>query len=116
MAYLRTKKLVKVWEEIMVEMYKQSTPSADFLKLVEEAPLNDSGKKVIDYDAYELEREKAVEIFDTIVKKHKVTNLRNLADLSFSVYLGASPRFKYNKEEKQIEEYINKKILTQETT
>lgn len=108
MANQSIKKLKKVWEEIMIEMYKQSTPSADFLKLVEEAPLNDKGQKVIDFNAYEIEKEKAVEIFDTIVKKHKVTNKRNQADLSFSVYLGACPKFKYSQKEKTKEEnYAN---------
>ena len=38
-------------------LYKAATPSADFDELVKNATINDKGKKVIDFMAYELERD-----------------------------------------------------------
>ena len=94
MAYISNKKLEKIWEEIMIELYKNSTPSADFLELEKNAILNDRGEKIIDFDAHEIDKYKAEKIFDEILKKHKVNSKWNRDVLSFNVWLGCSPRFK----------------------
>lgn len=76
------------------ELYAHATPPANFDKLMEEAPVNEEGKKVIDYDSYEIEEEIYNEIVNDSMKlyniKHKI--LKN--QFLFAVHLGASPRFK----------------------
>ncbi len=80
------------------ELYANSEPSADFDKLLEEAPINEKGQKVIDFMAYEIEEDKMTEIVDkhkARLKKKRVSPI--LIDaFSFNVYLGASPKTKRN--------------------
>ena len=103
MPYYNNKKLSKIYEEIMVELYKNATPSADFKELVKNAPLNERGKRVIDFDSYEIEEAKANEIYDSIIKKHKVNHTANLQSLGFTVWLGCSPKIK-RREEVELQE------------
>jgi hypothetical protein len=94
------KKLNKVEQSIwdcLVELYANSTPSADFNKLVEEAETNDEGQKVIHFMDYEIERDKMEEIVD----KHRSKLLKGSRNkhmhehsFNFSVYLGCSPKTK----------------------
>lgn len=104
----REKKLNSAYEEIMIALYANSEPSGDFLKLVEDAPLNPEGKKVIDFDAYQIDRKKAQEIFDSVVAKYKIKTKWDLKTLGFNIWLGASPRFK--------RETTNQEIQNQELT
>lgn len=94
------KKLDKVSQAIwdcLVELYANATPSADFNKLVEEAPVNEQGQKVVDYMAYEIDGEK----MDEIVSKHRDKLLKRARNkrmyehqFNFNVYLGCSPKSK----------------------
>lgn len=88
------KKLNAAYEEIMTALYQNSEPSADFKLLVEQAPIGEHGRKIIDFEAYEIEREKAEAIFDSVVKKYKIKTKWDLNTLGFNVWLGASPRSK----------------------
>lgn len=94
MSWISEKKLAKAWKEIMIELYKNSTPSADFEKLLEEASLNERGEKVIDFNSYEIEEDKMKEIVESVIKKYKITNNRQQSKIYFNVYLGASPKTK----------------------
>lgn len=94
MSWISEKKLSKAWKEIMIELYKHATPSADFEKLLEEAPLNERGEKVIDFNSYEIEEDKMKEIVESVIKKYKITNNRQQSKIYFNVYLGASPKTK----------------------
>lgn len=94
------KKMSKVEQAIwdcLVELYANSTPSADFNKLVEDAEINKEGKKVIHFMDYEIERNK----MDEIVDKHRSKLLKRSRNklmeehtFNFSIYLGCSPKTK----------------------
>ena len=75
------------------ELYKKATPSADFDELVANAPLNERGQKVIDFNAYKLDRF----TYEDIVEKHiKRNKLKNYEAKSFRIemYLGCGPTTK----------------------
>jgi len=76
-----------------IELYKESTPSADFDELIKNATINDEGRKVIDYDAYEIDFNKYKEIVDKYLKKGKLTFLEERA-FKIEMYLGCGPRTK----------------------
>jgi hypothetical protein len=94
------KKLNKVEQSIwdcLVELYANSTPPADFNKLVEEAEIDDEGEKVIHFMDYEIERGQMEEIVD----KHRSKLLKGSRNkrlheqtFNFSIYLGCSPKTK----------------------
>lgn len=85
-----------IYEEIMVELYKNATPSADFKELVKNAEIGKNGEKIIEFNSYEIEEKLAISIFDAAMKKHKVA--KHARDVfSFQIWLGCSPRFKKKK-------------------
>lgn len=90
------KKLAEIVEYILVELYANSTPTADFHKLVKEAEINERGEKVIDYNAYEIEQEKAQEILDKHTKK--LSRLEKQS-VRINIWLGCSPKSKIEKDE-----------------
>jgi hypothetical protein len=85
------------------ELYANATPPASFDKLLDEAPLNEHGQKVIDFMAYEIEQEVYDKIMDDAMKifkiKHKI--LKNA--FRFTIDLGCSPRTKKKEDGKGIE-------------
>jgi len=88
-------KLAQAIWDCLVELYANSTPSADFNKLVEEAPINEEGQKVIDFMAYEIDYNKMEEIID----KHRSKLLKYSRNkyfyerqFNFNIYLGCSPK------------------------
>ena len=89
----RQKKLNKAFEEIMNLLYANAEPSADFKSLVEKAPTNEEGKKVIDFDNYVIDRDLATKLYDEVIKKYKIKTKWDLNTLGFTVWMGASPRF-----------------------
>jgi hypothetical protein len=92
------KKMDKITQAIwdcLVELYANSTPSADFNKLVEEAPLDKDGRKDIKFMDYEIDYDKMEEIID----KHRSKLLKGSRNkflhekqFNFNVYLGCSPK------------------------
>ena len=84
-------KLKKAYNDIMVELYANATPPADFLKLVEEAEVNEFGEKDIHYDNYEIDEDVAISIFN---KHARGFNKPEREVLSFNIWLGASPKTK----------------------
>lgn len=93
---MKRNKITEAVFDCFRELYANSEPSADFDKLLEEAPTNKEGQKVIDFMAYEIEENKMTEIVDrhkAKLKKKRVSPI--LIDaFSFNVYLGASPKTK----------------------
>jgi hypothetical protein len=84
-------KVEKILMEIYVDLYKESTPSADFKKLVKEAPTNKDGQKVIDFNAYEIDDDLMLDIIKKSMVKNKVPKyLRKRFETT--VILGCSPR------------------------
>ena len=83
----------KALMECYIELYANSTPSADFMELVNNAEINERGQKVIDYYAYEIEEDKFNAIVDSILKKYKYKSFLKRAFRN-TVLLGCSPKFK----------------------
>jgi hypothetical protein len=79
------------------ELYKESTPSADFDELVNNAPINDEGQKMIDFNAYEIDFDKYNEIVEKYIKKIKLTPYEERG-FRFEMFLGSGPRTKIREE------------------
>lgn len=77
------------------ELFKNSTPSADFDLLVEQAPINEFGQKVIDFMSYEIEESKCDQIILDTIKKHKISKY-DRKPFRTTILLGCSPKFKRN--------------------
>lgn len=83
-----------IWD-CLVELYANSTPSADFNKLVEEAPINKEGRKEINFMNYEIDHDKMEEIIDkhrTKLLKHSRNKHFHERQFNFNIYLGCSPK------------------------
>jgi hypothetical protein len=75
------------------ELYKEATPSADFDELVKNAPINDEGQKMIDFDAYEIDFDKNHEIVEKYIKKMRLTKYEERG-FRLEMFLGCAPRTK----------------------
>lgn len=73
-------------------LYKNSTPAADFDKLMSSAKLDDTGKKIIEYWNYGISELKYRTIIDEIIKEFKISKVR-LSMFKATIALGVSPRF-----------------------
>lgn len=82
----------KILWEYYRRAYKAATPSADFDKLVEEAPVRD-GRKEVDYMSYELEEEIQEQIAKDIFKEFRVPTYKRKA-FTFEFHLGCGPKTK----------------------
>lgn len=76
------------------ELYASSTPKGDFDELIKNAEINEKGEKVVPFDDYEIDVEKAIEIIDKYKKKFKYKWKKNA--FSSTIHLGCSPKFKQN--------------------
>lgn len=89
----------KIIHDTYVELYKNSEPPADFDELVNDAKVNDrkdfQGRYMIDYLSYEIDKDKMEEIVQSFIKKYKMKK-QDAAGYSFAIYLGCSPKTKYN--------------------
>lgn len=99
MAKFKDKVSNAIWELYKIA-YAESTPSADFEKLYEEAPLNDEGQKVIDYDSYYLHRDRFDELVEEVKSKYKFNQIEERS-YSFHAYLGAGPTSKEPENEEE---------------
>lgn len=85
---------------VLTEMYRRafaaSTPKGDFDQLLEDAPLNEFGQKVIPFLEYECEQEVMEQIVKDVLKENKIPKRRHQAFLT-SFMLGCSPKTKQNK-------------------
>jgi len=87
-----TKEQKIIWQ-IYRELYKASTPSADFDELVNSAEKNKKGQKIIPFNDYEISEKDYNEIIDRNIKGKKLTKLSQQM-IRNTVALGCSPRFK----------------------
>lgn len=93
------------WKKIMhdtyVELYKNAEPQADFDELVKAAKgahnIDGQGRYIIDFMAYEIDKDKMDEIIKSFMKKYKM-NPYYSAQYSMSIYLGCSPKTKTHDE------------------
>ena len=93
----RQTKLYNLVMDCYRELYKEATPSADFDELVKNAPINDEGQKMIDYNAYEIDFDKYGEIVEKYIKKGKLTFLEEHG-FKIEMFLGSGPRTKMREE------------------
>lgn len=83
----------KALRECYRKLYKASTPPADFDELMNNAPIDENGKKVIDFMAHEICEYEFSEIMSNIIKEYKIRSHRQ--DLfKNTILLGCSPKFK----------------------
>ena len=90
-----------LWDKIIydtyVELYKNSEPSADFDELLKYAKDNNivdrTGRYIIPYMDYEIDKDKMDKIVQSFIKKHKMKK-HTASQYSFSIYLGCSPKTK----------------------
>ena len=87
-------KIDSVCWDIYRELYKHSTPAADFDKLVEEASINERVQKVIDFMAYEISVDEMDAIIESELNKHKFTKLDRQI-VRNTIYFGCSPKSNY---------------------
>ena len=87
-----TKEQQIIWD-IYRDLYKEATPSADFDKLLEEAPTNSRGQKDIGFMNYEIAQSTFNEILDQQLKGRKITKLKQ-GMIRNTILLGCSPKFK----------------------
>lgn len=96
---MKTSKADKIMLNIYRELYKNSTPAADFDELMERAEMNDRGEKVIHYMDYKIEKEKFDEIVESKLKGSKLDEWWKRG-IRFNIYLGCSPAYKSEHDEK----------------
>ena len=88
-----TTKEQEAMRECYRKLYKSSTPSADFDELMNNAPIDENGRKVIDFMAHEICEYEFSQIVDEVIKKYKIKTHR-VTPFKNSIYLGCSPKFK----------------------
>ncbi len=96
-----SKKLSQAFIECMTELYAKSTPSADFTQLLQEAELNESGEKVVNFNSYELDGNEFDSIVSKYSEKYKLKGYL-LSSFNFNIYLGPSPKIKSNRENQNL--------------
>jgi len=89
----RETKLYNLAMDCYRELYKKATPSADFDDLVANAPTNEGGQKMIDYNAYELDFDEYNDIVQKYIKKGKLSHFEERG-FRFEMALGSGPRTK----------------------
>jgi len=90
-----TKEQKIIWQ-IYRELYKASTPSANFDLLVENAEINELGQKVILFNDYEISAEDYEEIIERNLKGQRLTKLKQQS-IHNTITMGCSPRFSAKK-------------------
>lgn len=85
------KKLESILWDIYRVLYKNSTPLADFDELVENAPIDEQKRKVIDFMAYSIDENLFEELMEAELKKHRLSKWEKQL-LRTSCYLGCSPK------------------------
>ncbi len=93
----RQTKLYNLVMDCYRELYREATPSADFDELVKNAPINDEGQKMIDFNAYEIDFDKYNEIVEKHIKKMKLSKYEERG-FRFEMFLGSGPRTKIREE------------------
>jgi hypothetical protein len=88
----REKKYIEAAMLCYTELYKQSTPSANFQELMDNATINETGQKEIPFLNYEIEEEVCDRIIGSIIKKYKFKDWE-AKGFRASIILGCSPKF-----------------------
>lgn len=97
------KKIDNLLWECYEEFYREAIPSVSFKELWENAPLNERGEKIIEYEAYYLSSELYQEIFN---KYMNLISDNSLYKRTFHFIVATGPSPMSNK--KRWEEYVKK--------
>lgn len=91
--FIRDKEMASIYFITLYELYKKSSPKANFFKLLKISPKNDKGQVEIPFNDYEIDESAATNI---IKKKHHLFKMSSYEQrkFDFNVYLGASPKYK----------------------
>ena len=84
-------KIDKAIHKCYVELFKNSTPSADFDLLVENATINEYGQKEINFMSHEIDPDKYDEIVSSVIKEFKIKGWYEKA-FKATIALGCSPK------------------------
>ena len=87
----------KILHEIYRRAFAASEPPGDWDKLLENATINEEGRKEIPYMDYECEHEVLESIFETVMKENKVPKWKKRAFYT-SFMLVCSPKSKLKSE------------------
>ena len=90
---MKQEKIDKILNEIYVRLYKESTPTADFNELVENAVINEFGQKEIAFMDYEITDEALDSIIKKTMKEYRVPKVYR-DKFKYTIYLGCSPKTK----------------------
>lgn len=86
------KKIEKILTEAYTLAFEQSTPSAVFESLVDNASVNDRGEKEIPFNDYVLSEDKQDLILKSLKEKYNLSNV-DFNKLKINYTLGCSPRY-----------------------
>lgn len=89
----KTDKISDLMTDIYRDLYKNSTPPADFDELLISAKKDENGQLQIPYLDHEIEEELFNQILDEHIKKSGFTSWTKSA-IRTGVLLGCSPKFK----------------------
>ena len=87
---MKYSKINKVVKKCYVEIYSKSSPPVDYNELLEKAPTNFFGQKVIDFNSYEVKETTFYETVDKICNTYKATKKEKIVVLS-NLLLGEVP-------------------------
>lgn len=91
----RKNKIEELILNIYRELYKASTPQADFDKLMSEAAFNERGEKEIPFMDYEIEEDRMERIVEYMLSRKScgmILKGYEKRGIRFNVYLGCSPK------------------------
>lgn len=86
-------KIEKAEIECYRRMYREATPPANFDELLENAPINKEGFKVIKFMDYVLSEKRQDEIIKEVLEEFKITRKRDKRAVENRVALGVSPKY-----------------------
>jgi len=90
---MKQKKVDKLLLETYTRMFALSEPTADFIKLVKEAKLNEQGKKEIPFLEHEITEFNYDKVILTMIKKYKLRGYM-IRQFKHTIALGCSPKIK----------------------
>lgn len=88
---MNNKKFEKSLMNCFIDVYNNSIPKADFLKLIDEAHIDETGRKKIPFEDYQIDHKLLDEIIIKHIKESKIPKHLHSA-FKFQVYLGPSPK------------------------
>lgn len=81
----------KIMWQIYIDLFKEATPSANFEELVENAAVNEMGRKDINFMDYSILKSDYDRIIESNLKGNRLTKLSKQM-ITNSINLGCSPR------------------------